>query len=364
MKKSKKLLCSVIAVLMLLSCLCVFSGCSKNEEKFVWNDIKLKDYLPEPPTDTGKTVINSETDLSLDVDNISESQFSEYVTACKEKGYTIDSESRTGDNYEAYNQDGYKLRLMYYSNSTMDISLKAPEKMEEIEWPDSDLGKVVPVPKSNMGKFNYEYEDKFSVLIGNTSEKDFKDYIKKCSESGFKVDYDKDDTYYRAYNDDGFYISVDYEGNNLMNVEAKLPKEESSEPESSIEESSKQESSEPESSIEESSKEEPSKQESSKQESKKPESSKADSGLVTPSFKEAMDSYEKFFDEYIAFMKKYKESENPLDMMSEYSDYMTQYAETMQKMSELEDEELSDADTAYYIEVTTRINKKLLEVAQ
>lgn len=338
MKKSKKkLMCTILAVLMLLSCLCVFSGCSKNEEKFVWQDIKLKDYLPEPPTDTGHVWDNTEEELTVHVENVSESQFSEYVTACKEKGYTIDSKSISDKDYEAYNQDGYKVRLTYITS--MSIDLKAPEKMEEIEWPGSELGKVVPVPKSNMGKFNYESEDHFSVLIGNTSEKDFKDYIKKCSESGFKIDYDKGDTFYRAYNDDGFYISVDYEGNNLMNVEAKLPDEESSEPESSIEESSKEESS-------------------------KQESSKADSGLVTPSFKEAMDSYEKFFDEYIAFMKKYKESENPLDMMSEYSDYMKQYAETMQKMGELEDEELTDADAIYYLEVTARINKKLLEVAQ
>ena len=359
----KKSVCIVISVLMVFSCLCVFSGCSNNNaEKFVWQDMKLKDYLPEPPTDTGHVWDNTEEELSIRVENISEKQFSDYVSACKEKGYTVDSKSITDSDYEAYNQDGYKVELSYIQS--MDISLKTPEKMEEIQWPTSELGKAVPVPKSNMGKFNYESEDNFSVVIGNTSKDDFKAYINDCSSNGFNVDYKKDDTYYRAYNADGYYISIDYEGNNLMTVHAKLPDEESSEIESSIEESSEPESSVEESSKKETSKQESSKPETSKQESSKTETSKSNNGLVTPSFKEAMDSYEKFFDEYVAFMKKYSESDDTLSMLDDYTKYLQQYTETMKKMDEIDEDELSDADLAYYIEVNARISKKLLEVAQ
>lgn len=45
------------------------------------------------------------------------------------------------------------------------------------------------------------------------------------------------------------------------------------------------------------------------------------------SFKEAMDSYEKFFDEYVAFMKKYQESDNATEMLSDYLKFMEQYSE-------------------------------------
>ena len=85
---------------------------------------------------------------------------------------------------------------------------------------------------------------------------------------------------------------------------------------------------------------------------------------VTPVFKEAMDSYEAFFDEYIAFMSKYVESDDTTSMLADYTKYLTQYADTMSKMDAMNESELSAADSAYYIEVQTRITQKLLEVAQ
>jgi len=84
---------------------------------------------------------------------------------------------------------------------------------------------------------------------------------------------------------------------------------------------------------------------------------------VTPEFKEAMDSYEAFFDEYVEFMKKYSETDDPTEMLMDYSDYMSSYADVMQKMNEIDTENLSPADYAYYVEVTARIQKKLLEIS-
>ena len=86
--------------------------------------------------------------------------------------------------------------------------------------------------------------------------------------------------------------------------------------------------------------------------------------MIGKDFKEAMDSYEEFFDEYIAFMKKFSESDgSDLGLLSEYSEYMSKYAEAMKELSEWEEKELNKAETAYYIEVQARINKKLLEVS-
>ncbi len=85
---------------------------------------------------------------------------------------------------------------------------------------------------------------------------------------------------------------------------------------------------------------------------------------ISPEFKAAMDSYEAFFDEYCAFMKKYKESTNPLGMMSDYLDFMSRYADAMNKLNEIGDEELNNAELLYYTEVMLRINQKILEAAQ
>lgn len=84
---------------------------------------------------------------------------------------------------------------------------------------------------------------------------------------------------------------------------------------------------------------------------------------IRPEFKEALDSYETFFDEYIAFMKKYTEAENPIGMLTDYSSYMNKYIDMMDKLDKLDDGDLNDAEILYYAEVSARINKKLLEVA-
>lgn len=84
---------------------------------------------------------------------------------------------------------------------------------------------------------------------------------------------------------------------------------------------------------------------------------------MRPEFKEALDSYEAFFDEYCKFMKKYKENPGDMELLSDYADFMKKYTETMQKMEALDDGDLNDAELKYYLQVTNRINEKLIEVA-
>lgn len=84
---------------------------------------------------------------------------------------------------------------------------------------------------------------------------------------------------------------------------------------------------------------------------------------MRPEIKEALDSYEAFFDEYCNFMKKMKESPNDLSLLGDYTVYMTQYTETMEKIDALNNGSLNDAELKYYLEVVNRINVKLLEAA-
>ncbi len=85
---------------------------------------------------------------------------------------------------------------------------------------------------------------------------------------------------------------------------------------------------------------------------------------IRPAFKEAMDSYEAFYDEYCAFMKKY--SENPTDMtlLGEYAGMMSKSTEMTQKFDAWNSEDLNEAELTYYLEVSGRVAQKLLECAQ
>ena len=86
------------------------------------------------------------------------------------------------------------------------------------------------------------------------------------------------------------------------------------------------------------------------------------SSAIRPEIKEAIDSYEAFFDEYIAFMKSFDASSSDMQMMLRYTSFLQQYQETMEKFEAME-EDLNDAEHAYYLEVMLRVEQKLLEAS-
>ena len=72
-----------------------------------------------------------------------------------------------------------------------------------------------------------------------------------------------------------------------------------------------------------------------------------------------MDSYEDFFDAYIAYMKDYEKKPDDVSALLKMTGYLQQYAESMEQLEKIRDEDLSDADMAYYLKVMTRIEIKL-----
>ena len=336
-------------VIVVIAAIAVISSISGNKsEKIKWDDIILSEQLPEPPKKNGKINDNTAEALSVEIYKISDKQFNNYVEACKAKGFTVDSESDYSSSYDAYNAAGYKLSLGYYgSRDQMEIELEKPIEMSAITWPTSKAGKQLPAPNSTTGKFSYENDDGFSVYIGNTSKDDYNSYVKACSDKGFTVNYNKDDNFYDADNNAGWHVSIKYEGNNIMSIDIDAPSESSTAP-SASEDTTKPAESKP-------------------AQSKPAKTANNDSDMVDGmhrDFKEAMDSYEEFFDEYVAFMKKYENSDNPMSMFSDYTKFMSQYSETMQKLDEWKSKDLNTKEAAYLLDVTNRINKKLLEVAE
>lgn len=87
------------------------------------------------------------------------------------------------------------------------------------------------------------------------------------------------------------------------------------------------------------------------------------SGEVNPDLKAFLDEYEAFMDDYVEFMKKYTESGSSVEMLSDYMTMIQRYADFASAAEKYNPEEMSAADAAYYLDVTTRISKKMLEVA-
>lgn len=93
------------------------------------------------------------------------------------------------------------------------------------------------------------------------------------------------------------------------------------------------------------------------------EASDSDSGVLSPEFKKTMDDYEAWFDHYCEVMKKYQDNPSDLELMSEVTDLLSEETTMLEQMENMDESEMNSAELAYYIEVTARIEKKLLEVA-
>ena len=93
-------------------------------------------------------------------------------------------------------------------------------------------------------------------------------------------------------------------------------------------------------------------------------STKPSSSGLSSDFKAAMDSYESFMNDYVAFMKKYQANPTDLSLLSDYADYMSKYTKFVSDFEKWENDDLNTAELSYYLDVQTRVTKKLLEVAQ
>ena len=91
----------------------------------------------------------------------------------------------------------------------------------------------------------------------------------------------------------------------------------------------------------------------------------ADENAIRPEVKEFLDSYEAFIDEYAAFMERYanSDSDNLAAMMGDYASFMSRYADFAEKLDAMDESELTNAELAYYMEVTSRASQRLLLAA-
>ena len=305
---------------------------------FEWPDGVLGNMIPKMDGVKGEIGYEDSNSLRITLEDIKEGQYLDYIEECKNKGFSVEI-SEDNDSFCAFNIDGYKIDISYFSSGDMWITAEAPIAMSNFDWPDSDIAKLLPKPDSNYGKIEWEAEYGFVIYVGNTTRAEYKDYVDMVYALGFTVDYDRGDDYFYADNIEGYSVSLKYEGFNIMFVRIDEPDEE--EPETSGgNNNSDNNDGNSNNAIEEDG----------------TSSGELVNG-VRPDFKAAMDSYELFFDEYCTFMKKYNSSNNPASMLGDYMSFMSRYTETMAKISEISDDEMNDAELLYYTEVMTRINQ-------
>lgn len=85
------------------------------------------------------------------------------------------------------------------------------DNVEQIDWANITLSKVLPEPQSNKMDLLYNGDDWLSVTIHDISENDFLEYVRWCKEDyGFTVDCDSFEDYFYAYNQEGYCLTLLY----------------------------------------------------------------------------------------------------------------------------------------------------------
>lgn len=382
-------------------------GNTDKNKTFVWPEDGITQMLPEPKVKKGTLSVHEDS-MHAYVYRMSAEDYKEYLDACIEKGFNKEAENG-GNDYHAFNEEGYELDLFYEERyKRMSIDLDAPKISDSYQWPDSALAKLLPKPKSDTGKVEWEYEDSFLVYVADTSEDEYRDYVKACSDAGFTVDYSKGEQYYRAENADGVSLSLEYKGNNSMSVRLQAPSkaelERRAQAEAEAKAAQEQAEAEAKAAQEQAEAEAKAAQEQAEAEAKaaqeqaeaeakaaqeqaeaeakaaqeqaeaeakaaqeQDEAGTAEGSAelvdgMRPEVKEALDDYEAFMNEYCDFMEKYSTSDDQGSMLGDYTQFMLKYAEAMESIDKVNESDLNDIELAYYIEVTARIEKRLLQV--
>lgn len=187
------------------------------DEDFVWPQGKLGAKLPQREGVFGIIDINRSDYLKVVLQEIGESDFELYINECKEKGFVIDEESGKYT-YSAYDTEGYKLKLSYDDVRTLTITVEAPLEMTEYKWPESKIAKSLPEPKSNYGYISTNWEDTFTIYVGNTTVEDFNKYVDECLDKGYDVDYSRYDRSFYGENKKGNNLHIEYQGYNTMYI--------------------------------------------------------------------------------------------------------------------------------------------------
>lgn len=83
---------------------------------------------------------------------------------------------------------------------------------------------------------------------------------------------------------------------------------------------------------------------------------------IRPEFKDAMDSYEAFYDDYCEIMAKYTKNPTDLSLLGKYADMLAKAEEMDKKFNAWDEGSLSDEELKYYLDVMNRVQKKMIDL--
>lgn len=376
-------------------------------QTFTWPTSGLATLLPEPATNKGQIISNSDEHLDIQVHDCDEENYSAYLKQCQDTGFTVEASS-SSNSYDAYDEEGNKLCLsLYKSTGEMNIMLNKAEEFDSFAWPTTGLAASLPAPVSTVGKVVTDSSNAWKATIGKTDKAAYKAYVEKVFAAGFDQNYDKGDKSFTADNAAGLHVEVHYTGANTMSVGIKVAESEgqpdkgASTTPATVDAANSTQDASSTAATADAANDAPDANPTTQAGADATEvktasdgnaktrsntSNKKDENLgqslinaggellngavnaaadafVTPEFKEMLDSYETFMDHYIEIAKQ-AETSTDAQLLSEYGTLLQEEADWLDKINVIDPNTLSAADSAYYVAVTGRVFAKVAELPQ
>lgn len=83
---------------------------------------------------------------------------------------------------------------------------------------------------------------------------------------------------------------------------------------------------------------------------------------LRPEFKQAMDSYESFYNEYVDLLNQYKANPTDFSILTKYMSMLSKLEEIDTAFKAWDSSNMTSEELKYYLEVSTRIQKKLVDL--
>lgn len=226
---------------------------------------------------------------------------------------------------------------------------KNKDQKTELLWPNSALAKLIPAPDSKYGKIILDSSDSLDITVYSFSENNYNDYVEKCKDAGFNVDYSASSYSYNASDANGNELYLFYlETNEEMNIQLTAFKENNN---TSVETEND------ETTVDTTETESEDTQTVSDEKSKDTEKNN-DSQDVD--FRKWVDEYEEFMNDYCDFMEDYDATD--LSALTEYTELLEKYNDFLTATEKLDESNYSVDDWKYFLDTQTRITKRLSKI--
>ena len=239
--------------------------------------------------------------------------------------------------------DEGNIYTVYYDYSSGKYSAESETEVA-YQWPQTELGNKIPKPDVEILKSSLDTEELFLFNAYGISLEQFNAYVEECKNMGYTVDPSSYEGFYSADDTEGYNVYLSYEEDDYAlsgSVEAPYDKDERDSDEEDVNDIVSEDDGDTGANTDRKS---------------------ADG--IRPEFKEAMDSYEAFYDEYCDFMKKYNANPSDRTLLDGYMDMLDRSVEMTEKFEAWDEGEMNDEELKYYLDVNNRVSQKMIDAME